>query len=307
MLKIQKTLKRGFTLIELAVVITVISLISVGIVSASQIVSNARMSSVVSVYKDTVKSARLFQTIYGALPGDIRKPKIKNDSGNLVDLHTKISNVLETGNGDGYVQLGCNSSEECKLIESYNFYPHLSRSQLFISDGLPSQIYTGGGCNSMDSHSYRTKLSSGDERIYLVPEVMYSYTGFSQLQTNPSTSIPSFAEGQYLFLIKATNTNMGTSPIALRALKFGSLFITNSCYSSDIAYKNVLGADNATLALVDIDVVMALDKKVDGSVNGASGNFVIAKHNRSQFAMSNLSPFTENSVVLDGVPALKMW
>ena len=62
--------QRGFTLIEMSIVLTIIGLIVGGILKGQELINNARIKSLVAQI-DNIKSATLtFQDRYGYLPGD---------------------------------------------------------------------------------------------------------------------------------------------------------------------------------------------------------------------------------------------
>jgi prepilin-type N-terminal cleavage/methylation domain-containing protein len=65
-----KDLKQGFTLIELAIALVVISLLVAGVVGASSIIRSAQVRNTVKLVEETKHAVRTFQLAYDELPGD---------------------------------------------------------------------------------------------------------------------------------------------------------------------------------------------------------------------------------------------
>src|SRR3990172_13141075 len=63
--------QKGFTLVELALVMVIIGLLIGGILKGQQLVTNARATSTVSQTRQIEAATTTFQDSYGALPGDM--------------------------------------------------------------------------------------------------------------------------------------------------------------------------------------------------------------------------------------------
>lgn len=275
--------RRGFTLVELAIVLVVIGLLSGGIISAYSIINAAKVSSVISGYEDTVKSSRLFQTMYGGLPGDINRDKIK------VGRDETIS--MNKGNGDGYIQMGCSDSPDCRHVESFNFYPQLVNSKILTSGSASGNLYTrhSGNCTTFPAQSYKTNVSREGGFMFMIPSVIYKNGTFI------GSSYKDIIHGQYMLLIEsqpknsAHNVNMFTfSKTGYRTLALSSLksftyypqlreiyynFMTNECQA-----ESIVKALNKSESYTPIEVLESLDNKVDGSSSPSTGRFIILKN-----------------------------
>lgn len=63
--------QKGFTLVELAIVITIIGLLIGGILKGQQLINNARVTAVINQVRAVEAASTTFYDSYGALPGDM--------------------------------------------------------------------------------------------------------------------------------------------------------------------------------------------------------------------------------------------
>ncbi len=91
--------EKGFTLVELAIVMIIIGLLIGGILKGQELIANARVTSQVSQVKGIDAAMTTFRDQYNSLPGDIANP-----NGRLPNCAAAICNVA--GNGDTRVQDG---------------------------------------------------------------------------------------------------------------------------------------------------------------------------------------------------------
>ncbi|MDD3021590.1 MAG: prepilin-type N-terminal cleavage/methylation domain-containing protein [Alphaproteobacteria bacterium] len=89
--------ERGFTLVELAIVMIIIGLLIGGILKGQELINNARVSSSVTQLKGIEAAVNTFKDKYAALPGDI-----SNASTRLPGCTGAICTT--NGNGDGLIQ-----------------------------------------------------------------------------------------------------------------------------------------------------------------------------------------------------------
>ena len=89
--------ERGFTLVELAIVMIIIGLLIGGILKGQELIANARVTSQVAQVKGIDAAITTFRDQYNALPGDINNPQAR-----LPGCTAAICNT--TGNGDSLIQ-----------------------------------------------------------------------------------------------------------------------------------------------------------------------------------------------------------
>lgn len=116
MIKDTQTLvrKRGFTLIELSIVLVIISLIVAGIVGGRSLVRSAELRDVISGLLEYETAINGFELQYNALPGDIRNAQ------SYWSACTNLSGNRCNGDGDGLIDFN-----DSPALEHIRVWHHL--------------------------------------------------------------------------------------------------------------------------------------------------------------------------------------
>lgn len=117
---------KGFTLVEIAIVLIVIGLIVVGVLKGSVLIESAKYKSLLKSVTDYQEMVGKFQEKYNALPGDISTTNIRR----LLD------NSLTGGSGNGKIG----------GVEISNVWVHLQAAGYLstdISSGNPKHAFSG--------------------------------------------------------------------------------------------------------------------------------------------------------------------
>lgn len=116
-----KNFKRGFTLVELSIVLIILGLLVGGIVGGSKLIEVAKVNAVISEIRGYNTSINIFRASYNnALPGDIATP---------TDIGTGISGA---GNGDSKITCGSGVAAGTNN-EAQNAWYHLSVAGLITT------------------------------------------------------------------------------------------------------------------------------------------------------------------------------
>ncbi len=131
-------MNRGFSLIELAIVIVIVGLLAGGIVVGQSLVHSAELNSIIGDYQRYKSAIQTFHDKYAALPGDMTNAtsywgKDNADCGG--DTGTAATPGTCNGNGDKLISYATAATSR----ESYRFWQQLSL------DGLIEGNYTGTG------------------------------------------------------------------------------------------------------------------------------------------------------------------
>ncbi len=126
--------QRGFSLVEIAIVLVIISLILLAVLNSQGLIGSAKAKDVVTIVNDLRTATTLFKNRYNYLPGDLPLP-----SGELAG----ITNV---GNGDGKID-GTMDAQGVVLVSSE-------------AEAVPAQLYAAGLIGKINNNRITTDYGS---------------------------------------------------------------------------------------------------------------------------------------------------
>ncbi len=142
------TKQRGFTLVEIAIVLVIIGLLLGGVLKGQAMIKNARYKRLVADLDSFRTEVFMFQDRYGALPGD------------MIDADKRLNPAAVNGNGNGKIEGGfCTSAsnESCRVWSHLRYAgllggdPTVTDSKARIFDnpygGIYDAIATGNWAN----------------------------------------------------------------------------------------------------------------------------------------------------------------
>lgn len=106
--------RRGFTLVELALVVAIIAILTVAVLKGQNMVFDSRVAATISIANDLAAASHSFKDRFHYYPGDLPNPgnSIPNLPPACVGLSTATANA-----GDGQINLGVES--QCVLEELF--------------------------------------------------------------------------------------------------------------------------------------------------------------------------------------------
>lgn len=133
----------GFTLVELAIVLTIVGLLIGGVLKGQELLQNARMTASAAQIKASTTAVITFRDIYKALPGDMRAPSVYLNNCTTAPCST-------AGNGDGIIGGALSSGGYTYNDENINVWRHLGAADLLngidpngaIGMGTTTAVYT---------------------------------------------------------------------------------------------------------------------------------------------------------------------
>lgn len=163
---IRPTAKTGFTLIEVAIVVVIISLLVGGIVVGRSMIRTSELQAVASEYARYTQAIGAFQTKYQSLPGDFTGATaiwgVQNATPSVC-IVTASSNKL-TCNGDGNGRITNQDAVNYALtyFEQFRAWQHLGNAELIAG------IYTGSSTSGTYNYTIGTNI----------PQSQYSGAGW---------------------------------------------------------------------------------------------------------------------------------
>lgn len=140
--------QKGFTLIELSIVLVIIGLIVGGVLVGQDLIKAAEIRATVGQYEKTNASINTFRTKYNGLPGDLNNTTAT--AFGLFDTGMNGNNGL--GDGDSLIE--GNGADLSIDGESLVFWRHLSDAQL-VEGNFGSQLASAGAV-AADTNSSTT-------------------------------------------------------------------------------------------------------------------------------------------------------
>lgn len=125
---------KAFTLVELAIVMTIVGLLIGGVLKGQELLENSRMTSLSSQLKSYEAAIATFRDIYKGLPGD------HNNATNVIKGCTGANNCAN-GDGDGAISSSCCWWFGYDTAEAFQSWKHLVLADL-IKGVDPSRART---------------------------------------------------------------------------------------------------------------------------------------------------------------------
>lgn len=133
---------KGFTLLELSMVIVVIGLLVVGLVEGKALLHSAELREIIGDYDRYSKSIKEFQDKYQALPGDMSNAEtIWGSDSSCPTTATNSTPKIATCNGNGNGRIGASSS--AGVLDTSAAYEWFRAWQQLANAGMIPGQFTG--------------------------------------------------------------------------------------------------------------------------------------------------------------------
>lgn len=171
-----RSIKNGFSLVELAIIITVIGLITASVIGGSAMIESAKINKFAGEIQTVKKAFHNFASIYGAKPGDF----------NAAQSHFGSSGV-SNGDGNGIINQGDDDTSD----EVNNAMVHLAKANMLETTGLANdadkfmaldsfkgEIYLSANRDADGAAISGFNYISGTHNFLIVADTGYGYNGF---------------------------------------------------------------------------------------------------------------------------------
>lgn len=110
----RQSAQKGFTLVEIAIVLVIIGLLLGGIIKGREMIANTKLKQLIAMSEEVAAAIRTYEDKYGALPGDDPNASV-NLSGGVGGC---VADDIDDGNGNGLME------------ESFDVVEHLACANL---------------------------------------------------------------------------------------------------------------------------------------------------------------------------------
>ena len=129
-----RAMKKGFSLVELSIVLVILGLLTGGILAGQNLIRSAELRSIATQFNQFQSATYTFRDKYFALPGDMRNATdfwTLQASGTACITSSSTTAATCDGDGDGILDYSATSNEQ------YRYWQHLANA------GLIEGSYTG--------------------------------------------------------------------------------------------------------------------------------------------------------------------
>lgn len=172
-------MNKGFSLVELAVVILIIAFLVAGITVGSNLIQIAKIKSIIAEFEEIKTSYKTFESKYDAIPGDMR-----NASAFFIGCASGgVGNLNCNGNGDGHVTFNMEDAWNGDAIgdEPIKAFRHLRLSNIYQNGGTNTLNLSTPTFGSYATEGYHAKAEAIEKGYFIIVGVDGGSTGNSTI------------------------------------------------------------------------------------------------------------------------------
>jgi prepilin-type N-terminal cleavage/methylation domain-containing protein len=139
---------KGFTLVELSIVLVIIGLIVGGVVGGQALIASAKISSTVSDFSKYKTAYNAFDLQYDAIPGDFAEAS---------DYWT----TTESGNGNGQIEYTFTAPATSGQDEAYQAWLHMALSEIITSSADGNGVASATNLTIAEDVAVKSEIKGG--------------------------------------------------------------------------------------------------------------------------------------------------
>jgi prepilin-type N-terminal cleavage/methylation domain-containing protein len=180
-------MKRGFSLVELSIVLVILGLLTGGILAGQSLIRASELRSVAADLQRYQAAIYTFRDKYFAMPGDITNATkfwgVRAGTGSDLTCHQTISTFTGTCNGDGNGQVSYISGDFAMWGERFASWQHMAYAGLLEGSYTGASGVAAGFLRVAGTNMPRGKLTNSLFDLAYV--------------TGPQTGSPQYFDGPY--------------------------------------------------------------------------------------------------------------
>jgi prepilin-type N-terminal cleavage/methylation domain-containing protein len=144
--------ERGFTLVELAIVLVIIGLILAGIIKGQELITNAKIKRTYNMQKEIAAAIYTYFDRYQFYPGDDKQAAAKFT--NPATTNGNGNGAIDTGAGPGIVNTAANFLCTVTATEQCDLWAELRQSGILTGSGFINPTHPYGGAIAVSYWTY---------------------------------------------------------------------------------------------------------------------------------------------------------
>lgn len=262
--------QRGFTLVEISIVMVIIALLVGSILAGTNLLHNARLKSVMDDKKRYEEAIETFRDRYKALPGDFASATTLWGAADVADcslgahsattcaqLATPSTNAC-TCDGDGNDSIYGNSGGGYTLHERFRVWQHLANAQLITGrfSGVNACSTNSFGCNTPGLNAPSSEIRNAAWAIY-------------DIAPDGGTNAMFFTSYSYKHVLLFAGQNAMTKP-------FNAILSPKDAWSLDVKFDDGLPGKGTMLGVVPFSGTGIIDNACATSSNAETAAYTLS-------------------------------
>jgi len=153
--------ERGFSLVELAITVSIVGIILIGVVKGQEVINNARATAMIAEVKSIKSAISSFNSTYGSYPGDILNVALLSCGNCVAGTGNRRVIIDQTAAEDGTVNPNWDTiTSSGNTTETFQFWRQLGVTELITN------VTVGSNTNAFGSSHPVTRMGGGYDAFF---------------------------------------------------------------------------------------------------------------------------------------------